>query len=429
MRRRVVTASRFVVTVVVTETTAFTDMALTDTACRNAKPRAKAYRIADTGGLCLFVRPTGAKAFRYRYRLASKQDELVMGDYPAISLQEARRQRDEAAALIARGASPKNEQRAVRLRQQHANASTFAAVTVEWQGKHASRWSAKYADEVERRLKLDVLPSLGPLPVSEISAAQVLAVVNKVYDRGAVHVAFNVRMWCSAIFRYAMRTSRAASDPADALRGALVRPPVEHNPHLTRDDLPHFLADLVAFQCSPVVKMALHLVVLTFVRTIELRAAEWSEFDLDAALWRVPAERMKKRQAHDVPLSVQAVAILRELHTLTGKGRYLFPNLRRPQTYMAHTTLLDVLRRMGWADRVTVHGLRGTARTELAEMGFPEQALERQLAHAKRSRTVAAYDHARHWPARVKIMQAWADHLDALARGGDKVVPLRAKRA
>lgn len=409
-------------------------MALTDTAARNAKPRAKPYKLGDRDGLYLLIQPNGKKLWRFKYRLdprpdgGKKEHLFALGAYPETGLAQARVEVEQARRLVAKGVHPVRHRQTERARSAAEARNTFEAVAREWMEKHRARWSAYYARQVERFLEGDVFPRVGALPIRKVSAAQLLAIVRGVEERGAETVALLIRQWCSAIFRYAVATLRADSDPAAALKGALHRPPVRHHRPLGRKEIPGLLEKLEGFGGYRATQIALRLLLLTFVRPVELRAAQWPEFDLEAAEWRIPPERMKMKREHIVPLSHQALALLSELRELTGGGRLLFPNHRRPRTHMGPTTLNRALERLGYGGRFSSHGFRATASTALNEMGFNPDWIERQLAHAPRNKVRASYNQALYLPERRKMMQQWADTLDALA-GGAKVAAIHRKRA
>ncbi len=277
---------------------------------------------------------------------------------------------------------------------------------------------------MERTLVADVFPAAGALPIREVTAAQLLEILHKVEKRGAEVVALLIRQWCSAIFRYAVATLRADHDPAAALKGAVHRPKVAHHKPLSRTEISALLAKLDGFAGYATTRIALRLLLLTFVRPGELRRAQWAEFNLDDAEWRIPGERMKMREEHIVPLPRQAVALLRELHKLTGNQPWLFPNHRRPKESMSPTSLNRALERLGYGGKFSAHGFRATASTLLNELGYDADWIERQLAHAPRNKVRAAYNHAQYLKERRKMVQEWADFVDAQASA--KVIPIRA---
>lgn len=400
-------------------------MALTDTRIRTAKSATKPYKLTDSAGLHVEVRPTGTKLWRYRYRIAGRENLFALGEYPALSLADARNERDKARKLVKQGIHPSHNRQALLVTQVTENANTFEAVGREWVERNKAKWTAYYHSQVESFLEADVYPYVGQLPIRSVTAAHLLAILKRVEKR-APTVALLLRQWCSAIFRYAVSTLRADGDPCVALKGAISRPKVEHHKPLARKEIKPFLEALGKSGGYRTTVIALRLLLLLFVRPIELRAATWSEFDLDGAEWRIPATRMKMRELHIVPLSLQAVELLRELKELTGGRPLLFPNYRRPKTYMTATTLNRALERMGYAGRFSSHGFRATASTILNEMGYRIDVIERQLAHKERNQSRASYNRAEYLAERRDMMKAWADFLDALGND-EKVVPLHGK--
>lgn len=400
-------------------------MPLTDAKIRSTKPGPKPSKLADGGGLYLDVRPTGAKLWRYRYRIAGRENLFAIGEYPDVSLAEARLEHGKARALVKQGIHPSHNRKAERLSSLVANANTFEAVAKEWISKKAQRWTPYYLRQVNRFLELDVFPHVGKLPIRSVTSAHLLEIIRRIEARGAETVALLVRQWSSAIFRYAVATLRADSDPASALRGAIHRPKVEHHKPLSRSQIVEFARALERYGGYRTTVIALRLMLLTFVRTVELRKAEWAEFDLDGAEWRIPAERMKMREPHVVPLSMQAVNLLRELRSYTGGRGLLFPNYRRPAECMTATTLNRALERMGFNGKDSIgfsaHGFRATASTMLNEMGWSPDVIERQLAHSERNKVRAAYNRAQYMDERKRMMQSWADHLDGWARWSEGV--------
>lgn len=406
-------------------------MPLTDLKIRATKPGEKPIKLTDAGGLYLEVRPlpTGAKLWRYRYRIGGKENLYAIGAYPEVTLADARIERDQARALVKRGIHPAHHRQAEQLLTLAGNANTFEAVAREWIEQKQAKWTPYYLRQVERFLAADVFPHIGKLPIRAVTAAHLLAIVRRIEQRGAETVALLVRQWCSAIFRYAVATLRADHDPAAALRGAIHRPKTEHRKPLPRELIADFVKALDGDGGFRTTVIALRLLLLTFVRSGELRAAEWAEFDLERAEWRIPAERMKMREAHVVPLSRQAVVLLRELLSYTGGGRFLFPNIRTPGTCMTATTLNRALERMGFNGGESIdfsaHGFRATASTLLNELGYRPDVIERQLAHAERNKVRAVYNHAEHLEERRAMMQQWADLIDATAAGDGKLQPIR----
>lgn len=395
-------------------------MSLTDAKIRNTKPGPRPIKLADGGGLYLEVRPTGAKLWRFRYRIDGKENVFAIGDYPSIALAEVRAEHGKARALVKQGIHPSHSRQAERLSNHAANANTFEAVAKEWIAKKAPGWTPYYLRQVERFLESDVFPHVGRLPIRSVTAAHLLEIIRRIEGRGAESVALLVRQWSSAIFRYAVATLRADGDPAAALKGAIHRPKVVHHKPLSRSQIVEFTKALEKYGGYRTTVIALRLMLLTFVRTVELRKAEWSEFDLDNAEWRLPAERMKMREPHIVPLSKQAVSLLRELQAYTGGRNALFPNYRTPNECMTATTLNRALERMGLNGKDSIgfsaHGFRATASTILNEMGYRSDVIERQLAHAERDKVRASYNHAEYMEERKTMMQEWADLIDSLLK-------------
>ena len=403
-------------------------MALTDAKIRNAKASGKPIKLTDGGGLYLEVRTTGAKLWRYRYRSAGKENLFALGEYPALGLAEARERRADARKLVMQGIHPAHNRRVERLTTYAANANTFKAVALEWIDKNRPRWTPYYSRQVERFLAADVLPYIGTLPIRSVRAVHLLEIVRRVEGRGAETVALMLRQWSSAVFRYAVATLRADMDPAAALKGAIHPPKTKHAKPLTRSQIADFTKALEAYGGYRTTVIALRLMLLTFVRTKELRTAPWTEIDLDRAEWRIDASRMKKREPHIVPLSREAVSLLRELQTYTGGRSFLFPNYRNPMTCMTATTLNRALERMGFSGEGSIgfsaHGFRATASTILNEMGFRPEVIERQLAHAPRNKVRATYKQGEYLEERRAMMQQWADTLESFVLA-DKVISLQ----
>ncbi len=390
-------------------------MPLTDVKIRQAKATDKALKLADAAGLYL-VKPNGSKLWRYRYRIAGRENLYAIGDYPSVSLADARKARDDARDLIKLGKHPAHARQSERTQQINANALTFKAIAEEWIAKKRSRWAPYYLLQIQRGMKNDIYPRIGRLPIRSVTAADVLAILDRASKRGGETVALNLRQWCSAVFRYAVATLRADHDPATALRGAVIRPPVNHSRPMEGEEVAVFLRKLDRYGGHRITVLALRLLLLTFVRTVEMRKAEWSDINLAAAEWRIPAEKMKMRRLHIVPLARQTVELLTELQHITGAGRWLFPNNRRPNDVMAATTVNRALESMGCGTgEVTAHDFRATASTRLHEMGVRSDFIELQLAHVERNRAKAAYNHADHLAERTAMMQAWADWLDGVA--------------
>jgi len=401
--------------------------ALTDMKVRNAKPEVKPRKLFDGRGPFLLVTPGGGKWWRHKYRFGGRAKTLSLGIYPDVGLREARERRDEARKLLAAGVDPGVERKATKAAKAAEVAretATFDIVAREWFAKQSLAWAPGHAETVIRRLERDVFPTVGGRPVGEITAVELLEVLRRVEARGTLETAHRIHQICGQVFRYAIATARASRDPSADLRGAL--PPVRETHHaaLTKPaDVAALLRAINGYQGTFVVRCALRLAPLVFVRPGELRKAEWSEFDLDGLIWRIPAERMKLRQAHLVPLSQQALEILRELNPLTGNGRYVFPSARTTARPMSENAITAALRRMGYEQgMMTGHGFRTMASTLLNEQGAPADAIERQLAHAERDGVRDAYNRAQYLTERRHMMQRWADYLDYLT-AGEVVLP------
>lgn len=403
-------------------------MALTDTKLRNLRCRPTLYRVADTGGLCIEVTPAGSKLWRYRYRWQGKASMLPLGDYPTVTLAAARRARDDARTLLNAGTNPAEARRAEKRARLLSAENTFAAVAREWLAKQSSKWTPHHAADVLRSLEQEAFPAFGSRPVSELEPPEVLACLKRIEARGALEIAHRTAQRITAVCRYAVQTGRAKHNPAADLRGTIATRKVKHMAAMPREEMPTFLDKLHHYDGNPQTSLALRLLVLTFVRTTELIGARWQEIDFDKAEWRIPAERMKMREEHAVPLSEQSIATLRELHALTGETPMLFPSRSNAHKPMSNNTMLFALYRMGYHSRATTHGFRALASTTLNEQGWQPDVIERQLAHGERNKVRAAYNRATYLPERRKMMQAWADHLDAQHTGAS-VTPIRRKRA
>jgi integrase len=391
--------------------------ALTDTTVKKAKAKAKPYKIADGGGLYLLVSATGAKLWRYKYRIGGKEGTFAIGEYPAIGLAKARTEHATSRDLVDHGVHPLHNRKAEELKQIADAGNTFKTIANNWIEKNKKRWTPSYLRQVERFMAADVFPQIGTLPIKQVTAAHVLKIMKQAEGRGAETIAILIRQWCSAVFRYAAANLQADADPAVALKGAVARPKVRHNAALSAKEIPALMTALGKFGGYRTTSIAVELLLLTFVRTVELRKAKWSEFDLEAALWRIPAERMKMKTEHLVPLSSQAVALVKELNEWTGGRNYLFPNYRTPKDCMTATTVNRALDRMGYRGKFSAHGFRSTASTLLHEQGYRPEVIERQLAHAERNKVKAAYNHAEYLKERTVMMQHWADYIDALCTG------------
>lgn len=399
-------------------------MALTDFAIRSLKPNGKLQKISDGEGLQLWVTPQGSKLWRMAYRFCGSQKGLAFGSYPEVSIADARKKRAEARKLLAEGVDPGQQKKLDKLTREIANATTFKAVAGEYLERQAREGRADTTLAKNRYLLELAFPAIGSRPIAEIKAAEIVAILKQLERRGTLEAAKRVRAVIGAVIRYAIATSRAEVDPTPALRDAIIAPKAKHRAAIT--DAIAFgglLRAIETFDGQPTTKAALRLLPLVFTRPSELRLAEWKEFDLNNAIWIIPANRTKMRREHSVPLSRQALEILRELQALTGQGRLLFPGLRVVTRPISENTMNAALRRLGYSkEEVTSHGFRSTASTLLNESGkFSPDAIERALAHQDPDAVRRAYNRSAYWQERVTMAQWWADHLDALKKGGELI--------
>jgi integrase len=407
-------------------------VALTDIAIRNAKPGSKAIKLADGGGMFLLVTPAGGKLWRLKYRVEGREKLLAIGTYPEIGLGEARRRREEARELIALGKDPSREKQKEKVRARIQAADTFKAICDEYCEKRkrdgAKGWAPATAIRSEYLLSL-VCGSIGKLPIGEIKPADVLTAIRRIEGKGKLESARRSLQLAGAVFRYAVATARLASDPTRDLRGALTAPTVTHYGAITEaKKVGELLRAIDDYDGSGITKLALQIAPHVFVRPGELRHAEWSEIDLDGALWTIPADKTKMRKAHHVPLSHQAVALFREACEASGPTGYVFPSIRTRTRPMSENTVNAGLRRLGYSsDEMTAHGFRAMASTLLNESGkWNPDAIERALAHGDTDKVRAAYHRGAHWKERVNMAQWWSDYLDQLRKGGDVVELKRA---
>ncbi|HEI9933492.1 TPA: tyrosine-type recombinase/integrase [Citrobacter freundii] len=381
-----------------------------------AKPREKAYKLADGAGLYLEVVPSGSRYWRMKYRFNGKEKRLAFGVYPAVSLAQARALRDEAKKKLAEGIDPsfaKKEEKLVRDVQLN---NTFQAVALEWHGTKVSRWSEGYASDIIEAFNKDIFPYIGQLPVNNIKLLVLLNVLRRMESRGATEKAKKVRQRCSEVFRYAIVTGRAEYNPAADLTSAMSGHESKHYPFLTVEELPDFFKALTGYTGSPLVVLAARLLILTGVRTGELRGAFWSEFDLEKAVWEIPAERMKMKRPHLVPLSTQALEIVQQLKVISGQYPLVFPGRNDPRKTMSEASINQVFKRIGYTGKVTGHGFRHTMSTILHEEGFNTAWIETQLAHVDKNAIRGTYNHALYLEGRREMMQWYADCIDNISK-------------
>jgi integrase len=396
---------------------------LTDKAIRALKPTEKPYKASDSLGLYLLIQPTGSRLWRFKYRFGGKEKLAALGAYPEVGLADARARRDELRRIHGSGVDPVAHRKATRVAQVAATENSLELVALEWFEKKSPGWVPKHSIKIIERLKRDIFPWLGSRPVAEVTAPEVLAVLRRIEERGAVETAHRALGDISAIFCYAVATGRVLSDPCRDLRGALAPRRKRHLAAITDPTkIPDLLRVMDGYQGGLVVRCALRLAPLVFVRPGELRSARWADIDLEAANWCFSAS--KTGQGHIVPLSTQAVAILRELQPLTGYRELVFPGARSPQRPMSENTINAALRSLGIErDAMCGHGFRAMARTVLEEhLKFPAHLIEAQLAHAVRDANGRAYNRTTHIDERRRMMQKWADYLDALR--SPKVTPM-----
>ena len=403
---------------------------LTDRTIRSLKPAEKTRRAFDGGGLYLEVTPNGRRYWRLKYRHGGKEKRLALGVYPEVSLADARIGRDDARALLRNNKDPAAIRRADKLKAALAGAESFEAVAKEWLAKQKATMANSTYEKAVWILEDLLYPWLGSRPVSEITAPELLATLRRIESRGRHETAHRAKQRASQVFRYAIATGRAERDPSAELKGALHSVVSKPRAALTEPaKVGELLRAIYGYSGLMTTCCALKLAPLLFVRPGELRKAEWSEIDLDAAEWRIPAGKMKMRSEHIVPLPTQGVGILRDLHPLTGRNRYVFPGVRTSTRPMSENTINAALRGMGFDKHtMSAHGFRALASTRLNEMGWAPDVIERQLAHVERNKVRSVYNRAQYLAERRKMMQAWADYLDGLAEGGN-VVPFRAAAA
>jgi integrase len=406
-------------------------MALTDTQIRNTlKPQDKPYKKADDKGLYLLVNPDKSKWWRFKYRFEGKEKSLSFGVYPDVGLKQARDRRDEARRLLADGIDPSARRQATKAAKSENGVNTFQAIATQWHGKVTLEESTrvKHWSFFEN----DVFPWIGQRPIAELAAPDLLAIIKRIEARGALDVARRVHNLCGRVFRYAVGHGLCDRDPSRDIELRDILPPanVQHHASVTDpNEVGALLRAIDGFKGTFVTRCALQLSPMLFVRPGELRHAEWTEFDFAKTEWRIPGEKMKMGEQHIVPLSKQALAILKEIEPLTGHGRYVFPGERTRERPMSENTVNAALRRLGYAkEEMTAHGFRSMASTLLHELGYEHAVIERQLAHGQRDKVSASYNFAEYLPERRKMMQQWADYLDKLKAGAD-VIPLKGKRA
>ncbi|MCL6399280.1 MULTISPECIES: tyrosine-type recombinase/integrase [Pectobacterium] len=386
-------------------------MPLNDMQVRSAKPEEKPYTLGDGLGLSLLIEPTGSKSWRFRYRFGGKPKMISFGAYPLVSLAEARKKRDEARKQVLDGINPSEHRKAQKLNLMSESENTFEIIAREWHAMKSARWSAGYASDIMEAFRNDIFPYVGKRAIAEIKPLELLNVMRKMEKRGALEKMKKVRQRCSEVFRYAIATGRAEINPAADLTSVLTTHKAQHYPFLKADEIPTFIQAVESYTGSVLVQIAAKLLMLTGVRTIELRAAEWSEFDLEHAIWEIPAERMKKRRSHLVPLSTQALSLLSKLQTISGNYKYVFPGRNDPNKPMSEGSINRMIKHIGYEGRLTGHGFRHTMSTILHEKGYDSAWIEMQLAHVDKNSIRGTYNHALYLEQRRDMISWYSEFL------------------
>jgi integrase len=399
-------------------------MLLTNTKVLAAKPRSNPYKLFDEKGLYLLIQPSGSRYWRMKYYFGGKEKGLALGVFPEVSLKAARERRDDARKLLSSNSDPGVVKRLLKAGVIEAHAATFELVAREWFDKQQSKWVKSHSSKIIRRLELHVFPWIGNRPVSELSAREILITLQRIEKKAAIETAHRALNICDAVFRYAVQTSRTTQNPVRDLKGALLPSKETHRAAITDPaQVGGLMRAIRGYRGTDTVRAALLLAPLLFVRPGELRHAEWTEIELENSVWKIPAEKMKMRQPHVVPLSLQSVAALTELRKITGTGKYVFPGIRDRKRPMSENTINAALRNLGYQkDEMTGHGFRAMASTLLNEAGFTSDHIERQLAHTEGNSVRAAYNHANYFSERKKMMQWWADRLETLENGAKMMV-------
>ncbi|EFL9196381.1 tyrosine-type recombinase/integrase [Escherichia coli O54:H45] len=391
-------------------------MPLTDAKVRALKPREKTYRISDAGGLYVEVAPNGSRYWRMKYRIAGKEKRLAFGVYPDVSLADAREKRDKAKKILAAGGDPGEAKKAEKLAQKLNAANTFEAIAHEWHQTKADRWSLRYRAEIIDTFEKDIFPYIGKRPIADIKPMELLETLRKMEKRGALEKMRKVRQRCGEVFRFAIITGRANYNPAPDLAGALATPKKVHFPFLTANELPYFLNDLASYTGSIITKTATQIIMLTGVRTQELRFARWEDINFKTRLWEIPAEVMKMKRPHIVPLSEQAITLFKLLEPISKHHPLVFIGRNDPRKPISKESINQVIELLGYKGRLTGHGFRHTMSTILHEQGFNSAWIEAQLAHVDKNATRGTYNHAQYLDGRREMMQWYADYIDSLSR-------------
>jgi len=404
-------------------------MKLTATTIKNARPKEKLYRLFDGEGLYLEITPSGGTYWRMKYRFNGKENRLAFGTYPNISLAEAREKRRIAKKELDAGRNPSEVKKLAKLETQKEYENNFENITREWHSQKRHTWNPKHAENILKRMEADIFPHIGKRPIKDITPQEILAAVKKVEDRGARDLAHRLMQTSGQVFRYGVATGRNSRDITADLKGALQPAKSVGYAYLGETELPAFLKKLERYEQDYggrlLTKLAFKLLVLTFVRSGEIRGALWEEFDFTKSQWKIPASRMKMKEDHIVPLCTQSIAILRELQNLTGHSQFVFPSQHDPRSIMSENTFLRVLDVLGYKGKATGHGFRSTASTILNEYGFRADVIERQLAHCERNQIRAAYNYAEYLPERIKMMEWWGSYIERVISNSDNIINFR----
>lgn len=390
-------------------------MPLTDIKVKTAKPTDKAYKLTDGGGMYLLVKPNGSKYWRLKYRFVGKEKMLSIGVYPDVSLADARQKRDEARKVLAAGGDPGEVKKADKLAQKLSTENTFEVIAREWHKQKADRWSLRYRDEIIDTFEKDIFPYLGRRPIAEIKPMELLETLRRLEKRGALEKMRKVRQRCGEVFRYAIVTGRAEYNPAPDLATALATPKKTHFPFLTAEELPYFIKDLAGYTGSVITKTATQIIMLTGVRTQELRFARWQDIDFEKRLWEIPPEVMKMKRPHIVPLSEQVVELFQSLKPITGMYPLVFVGRNDRTKPISKESVNQVIELLGYKGRLTGHGFRHTMSTILHEQGFNSAWIETQLAHVDKNAIRGTYNHAHYLDGRREMMQWYGEHIYGLA--------------
>ncbi|MDC9623827.1 tyrosine-type recombinase/integrase [Xenorhabdus sp. XENO-7] len=404
-------------------------MKLTDMAIKRAKPKEKSYTLADGNGLSLLVETNGSKGWRYRYQFTGKTKMISLGIYPVVTLTEARAKRDEARKQVANGINPSEARKAEKVASISKSENTFKNIALEWYEGRKDRWSVGYRDDMMDAFEKDVFPYIGDRPIADIKPMELLEVLSVMEKRGTTEKLKKVRQRCGEVWKYAIITGRAEYNPAPDLASAFVPHKREHYAHLSVSELPEFLSSIDKYMGSQIVRVALRILILTGVRPGELRKAEWSEINFDTGIWEIPAEKMKMRRPHIVPLSEQVIELLKQIHPISGSYQYIFPSRTDYRKHISDMALNTMIRRMGYSGRATGHGFRHTMSTILHEQGYNTAWIETQLAHVDKNSIRGTYNHAQYLDGRREMLQWYADYMEALERGENVIHGKFGKRA